>query len=157
VNRRLEDEVVGSRDCDFFPPSLAESYSRDDRAVIRSSEAIVDKSELVQNPHGSCDWFCTTKLPLFDNDGRAVGGCGITREVTKMTLSNVRFLSWEPVITTLLSDHASSLDSASMAWSVSLSVSQFNRQFRKRLRASLRNYLPIFASRRKVICSPPPS
>jgi PAS domain S-box-containing protein len=141
VRATREDEVIGSRDSDFFPADLAENYMRDDREVIRSSEPIIDKVELVRNPDGSIDWFCTTKLPLFDRKGLAIGVCGITRDVKKMNTNNARFMSWAPVLETMLNDYAQPLSTAALATKVSLSVSQFNRQFRKKFHTTPRAYL----------------
>jgi PAS domain S-box-containing protein len=141
VRATREDEVIGSKDSDFFPADLAENYMRDDREVIRSSEPIIDKVELVRNPDGSIDWFCTTKLPLFDRRGLAIGVCGITRDVKKMNTNNARFMSWAPVLETMLNDYAQPLSTASLASKVSLSVSQFNRQFRKKFHTTPRAYL----------------
>jgi PAS domain S-box-containing protein len=136
-----EEEVIGARDSDFFPADLAENYMRDDREVIRSSEPIIDKVELVRNPDGTIDWFCTTKLPLFDKRGLAIGVCGITRDVKKMNTNNARFLSWAPVLEIMLNDYAQPLSTAALAAKVSLSVSQFNRQFRKKFHTTPRAYL----------------
>ena len=136
-----EDEVIGAKDADFFPADLAENYMRDDREVIRTSEPIIDKVELVRNPDGSIDWFCTTKLPLFDRKGLAIGVCGITRDVKKMNTNNARFMSWAPVLETMLNDYAQPLSTAALASKVSLSVSQFNRQFRKKFHTTPRAYL----------------
>jgi PAS domain S-box-containing protein len=141
VRASREDEVIGSKDSDFFPADLAENYMRDDREVIRSSEPIIDKVELVRNPDGSIDWFCTTKLPLFDRKGLAIGVCGITRDVKKMNTNNARFMSWAPVLETMLNDYAQPLSTAALASKVSLSVSQFNRQFRKKFHTTPRAYL----------------
>jgi AraC-like DNA-binding protein len=114
---------------------------RDDREVIRSSEPIIDKVELVRNPDGTIDWYCTTKLPLFDKKGLAIGVCGITRDVKKMNTNNARFLSWAPVLEIMLNDYAQPLSTAALAAKVSLSVSQFNRQFRKKFHTTPRAYL----------------
>ena len=141
VRATREDEVIGAKDSDFFPADLAENYMRDDREVIRSSEPIIDKVELVRNPDGSIDWFCTTKLPLFDRKGLAIGVCGITRDVKKMNTNNARFMSWAPVLETMLNDYAQPLSTAALAAKVSLSVSQFNRQFRKKFHTTPRAYL----------------
>jgi PAS domain S-box-containing protein len=141
VRAGREDEVIGFRDSDFFPAEMAENYMRDDREVIRSSEPIIDKVELVRNPDGSIDWFCTTKLPLFDKKGLAIGVCGITRDVKKMNTNNARFLSWAPVLEIMLNDYAQPLSTAALAAKVSLSVSQFNRQFRKKFHTTPRAYL----------------
>ena len=136
-----EDEVIGARDADFFPADLAENYMRDDREILRTGEAIIDKVELVRNPDGSIDWFCTTKLPLLDRKGTPIGICGITRDVKKMNTNNARFLSWAPVLEIMLNDYAQPLSTAALAAKVSLSVSQFNRQFRKKFHTTPRAYL----------------
>lgn len=141
VRRNGEDEVIGATDSDVFPAGLAESYMRDDREVLETSRAIVDKAELMKNPDGSIDWFCTTKLPLLDEQGVAIGICGITRDVKKMNTNNARFLCWEPVLTTMLNEYATPLQVPDLARRVSLSVSQFNRQFRKRFHTTPRAYL----------------
>jgi PAS domain S-box-containing protein len=141
VRRAAEQDVVGRRDVDFFPASLAESYMKDDREVLATSRPIIDKAELMRNPDGTSEWFCTTKLPLLDEQGLAIGVCGITRDVKKMASNNARFLSWEPVLETLLNDYASPLQVPMLARRVSLSVSQFNRQFRRRFHTTPRAYL----------------
>jgi PAS domain S-box-containing protein len=139
--RASEDVVIGARDCDFFPESLAESYARDDRQVLRFSQPIIDKAELVQNTDGSTDWFCTTKLPIFDKENRVIGVCGITRDVKKMNAHNAQFLSWAPVLETFINDYASPLQITALAEKLDLSVSQLRRRFRKRFATTPRAYL----------------
>lgn len=141
VQAKTEDEVIGARDSDFFPANWAENYGRDDREVLRLGAAMVDKAELVRNPDGSVDWFCTTKLPLLDASGRAIGICGIMRDVKKMATNNERFLSWAPVLELILNDYAAALETSDLARVMALSVSQFNRQFKKRFHATPRVYL----------------
>lgn len=141
VRASSEADVIGARDADFFPANWAENYTRDDREVLRFGQGIVDKAELVRNADGSVDWFCTTKLPLLDESGRAVGVCGIMRDVKKMTSNNERLLSWSSVLEMMLNDYASPLGTALLAQKAALSVSQFNRQFRKRFHSTPRAYL----------------
>src|SRR5450755_403811 len=109
VRRSREEEVIGAKDSDFFPANLAENYMNDDRLVLRSGATIIDKVELMRNPDGSIDWYSTTKLPLLDRKGVAIGVCGITRDVKKMNSTAARFLSWAPVLETMLSDYAEPL------------------------------------------------
>ncbi len=141
VRRTREDEVIGAKDSDFFPANLAENYMNDDRLVLRSGTAIIDRVELMRNPDGSIDWYCTTKLPLRDHAGVTIGVCGITRDVKKMNSTAARFLSWAPVLETMLSDYAEPLSSADLASKAALSVSQFNRQFKKKFHTTPRSYL----------------
>jgi PAS domain S-box-containing protein len=141
VGRTREDEVIGSRDSDFFPASLAENYMNDDRVVLRSGEPIIDRVELMRNPDGTIDWYSTTKLPLRDRKGVTIGVAGITRDVKKMNSTAARFLSWAPVLEAMLSDYAEPLSAADLASKVALSVSQFNRQFKKKFHTTPRSYL----------------
>lgn len=141
VGAAREEDVIGARDSDFFPPSLAESYTSDDREVIRSGLALVDKAELVRNPDGSIDWFCTTKVPLRDREGRTIGVCGIMRDVKEMNTNNARMLSWAPVVETMLNEYEKPLETAMLARKVALSISQFNRLFKKRFHTTPRAYL----------------
>lgn len=141
VRRTREDEVIGAKDTDFFPASLAENYMRDDRIVLRTGQPILDRVELNRNPDGSIDWFSTTKLPLVDRNGVTIGVCGITRDVKRMNSTTARFLSWAPVLEAMLSDYAEPLAAADLASKVRLSVSQFNRQFKRKFQTTPRSYL----------------
>src|SRR5699024_2547099 len=62
-------------------------------------------------------------------------------DVKKMTTNNERFLSWAPVLEMVLKEYASPLETSDLAQAVSLSVSQFNRQFKRRFHVTPRAYL----------------
>ena len=141
VHAATEADVIGKRDHDFFPRGLAENYARDDRSVMESNQALIEKAELVRHADGSVDWFCTTKLPVLDAQQRAIGVCGITRDIKQLSTSNARSTAWEPVLDIMLNQYASPLDTASLAARVGLSISQFNRQFRRRFHTTPRAYL----------------
>jgi len=141
LGRTREEEVIGFRDSDFFPPSLAENYMNDDRVVLRSGEPIINRVELMRNPDGSIDWYTTTKLPLLDKKGNTIGVAGITRDVKKMNSAAAHFLSWAPVLEAMLSDYAEPQAAEDLASKVGLSVSQFNRQFKKKFHTTPRSYL----------------
>ncbi len=141
VRRTREDEVIGAKDADLFPASLAENYMRDDRLVLRTGQAILDRIELNRNPDGSLDWLSTTKLPLLDRTGAVIGVCGVTRDLKRASATSARFLSWAPVLEAMLCDYAEPLAAADLAQKVRLSVSQFNRQFKKNFRTTPRSYL----------------
>ena len=134
-------EIVGARDFDFFPSDLAESYARDDREVMSSCQPLVDKIELVRRRDGASDWFCTTKLPLLDARGVALGVCGITRDLKKTGSHAARLTSWAPVLESMMTDYELPLSTEALARKMGVSESQFRRRFRKELGMSPRTYL----------------
>lgn len=149
VNRAFADlvraeslqAVLGARDYDFFPSDLADSYARDDREVMSSRQPLVDKVELVRRPDGATDWFCTTKLPLLDAQGQALGVCGITRDIKKMGSNVARLMSWAPVLESMMADYELPLSTEALARKMGFSESQFRRHFRKKFGMSPRTYL----------------
>ncbi len=141
VGKTREDEVIGLTDADFFPASLAENYMSDDRVVLRSGASIIDRVELMRNRDGTVDWYSTTKLPLRDRNGMTIGIAGITRDLKKMNSTASRFLSLAPVLESMLNHYAEPLSVPEMAAKLGLSVSQFNRQFKKKFHTSPRSYL----------------
>ncbi|MCH6256295.1 AraC family transcriptional regulator [Puniceicoccaceae bacterium K14] len=71
--------VIGKTDYDFSPDFLADGFCTDDQSVIASGKPIHNKIELVPNEHGSLDWLCTTKIPLFDKSDKVCGVAGVAR------------------------------------------------------------------------------
>lgn len=141
VQAKREEEVLGLRDSDLFPRHLAESYMNDDQTVLTSGVPMVDKIELVRNPDGSSDWYTTTKLPVHGRTGERIGIAGITRDLKKMNVNNERFLSLAPVLEAIASGYAHPLPIASLAEKAALSVSQFDRQFKKKFKITPRRYI----------------
>jgi transcriptional regulator GlxA family with amidase domain len=58
-----------------------------------------------------------------------------------MNTTNARFLTWAPVLETMLNDYAQPLSTDFLAAKMCLSVSQFNRLFRKKFHTTPRAYL----------------
>jgi AraC-like DNA-binding protein len=142
VGASAEAGVIGARDSDFFPPNLAEAYTRDDHAVMSSGQPIVDKAELVPGGNGGVDWCCTTKLPLVDGLGRVIGLCGITRDMkSRMHVAEGTSATWTQMIEVMLNDYPKAIEMSDLAQRVGLSVSQFNREFRKRFLTTPYAYL----------------
>jgi PAS domain S-box-containing protein len=141
VHASREEDVLGTRDGDFFPRHLAENYTRDDNSVMLSGDPMIDKVELVRNPDGSINWYNTTKLPVRSRTGVVIGIAGITRDLKKMSSGHTRFLALAPVVETILSEYAQPLSVSSLAAKASLSVSQFDRQFRNKFQTTPRRYI----------------
>jgi len=79
LGHRLEEELIGKEDFDFFPQRLAENFRRDDEEVLRTGEPRLNIVELFFNPQGIPDWFITNKMPVRDRRRRVIGVMGTTQ------------------------------------------------------------------------------
>ena len=76
------DEVVGKTDFDIFSRSHAAAAFEDERRVIETGEAVVDKVERETYRDRPDAWVSTYKFPLRDERGSIVGTWGISRDIT---------------------------------------------------------------------------
>jgi PAS domain S-box-containing protein len=75
-------DAVGKTDLDFYPPAEAERYLADERAVIRTGEALINKEEESFDQGGRTRWTLTTKVPLQNAQGEVVGVVCTGRDIT---------------------------------------------------------------------------
>lgn len=78
-----EEEVIGKKLSDFFPPAFVEQFARDDQAIIEKGEILLNREEQLVDTNGKKRWHSTTKVPLRDNEGIIVGLVGISRDITE--------------------------------------------------------------------------
>ncbi|RKU17244.1 hypothetical protein C6500_15745 [Candidatus Poribacteria bacterium] len=91
INRSLADwfglknpaEAVHKTDFDFFTREHAQQAYQDEQDVIESGKPIEAKQERETWPHEQDTWVSTTKVPIRDREGRIVGTCGISRDITE--------------------------------------------------------------------------
>ena len=76
------EQVVGKTDFDFFPRELAEQYYCDERHVVESGEALLNREERMRDPEGDEIWLLTTKVPVKDPEGKVVALVGISHNIT---------------------------------------------------------------------------
>jgi PAS domain S-box-containing protein/putative nucleotidyltransferase with HDIG domain len=76
------EEIVGKSDFDFFPYDQAKKMFEDDNYVLRTGKPIVGKIERTLLPDGSWNQVITTKIPMYDREGKIIGTMGITRDMT---------------------------------------------------------------------------
>jgi transcriptional regulator GlxA family with amidase domain len=96
---------------------------------------------LLSRRDGSRDWFSITKLPLVDDSGLIAGLCGVMRLLNQSAAPEITSAPWARVIDVILTGYREPLPISALAARASLSVSQFNRQFRKRFDTTPHRYL----------------
>ncbi len=77
------EKVMGKTVYDFFPPAVAAKFQEDDEHVVSTGEPIVNREEVVVSDSTAVRWISTTKVPLRNRDGKAVGVIGIGRDITE--------------------------------------------------------------------------
>jgi PAS domain S-box-containing protein len=92
------EDLRGKTDFDYFPGELAEQFMADEKRVLMTGEALINKDECSQGADGKELWTLTTKVPLKDKGGVLLGIVGINRDVTafRKTQEEVRILARFP-------------------------------------------------------------
>jgi PAS domain S-box-containing protein len=76
-------DLLGKTDFDFYPKELARGYYEDEQQVMRNQTAMFNREEEFLNGNGNPVAVLTTKVPLFDKDGRVSGIAGVGRDITE--------------------------------------------------------------------------
>jgi len=82
LGAKTEEETLHKTLDAFFPPEEAEIYLKDDREVIATGKAVIDKQEPLYLANGELRWLTTTKIPIMEN-GQVAGVVGISRDITE--------------------------------------------------------------------------
>jgi two-component system sensor histidine kinase/response regulator len=83
----LPEDLIGQKDEDFIPQSLADHFVEDDRQVMESGIPLVDREESNVDAEGHPLWMLTSKIPLRDSDGKLMGLVGIGRNITRQKVA----------------------------------------------------------------------
>lgn len=77
------EEVTGKTSFDFFEPDLAQRFTEEDDAVIRTGHPIINREDQIVDRGGRPRWHATTRVPLRNSAGAIEGLVGIGRDVTE--------------------------------------------------------------------------
>ena len=78
-----EAEVIGKTDLEVFSNEIGMRGYKDDMAVLRNEQPVINHEEDFIDPNGNQCWLYTTKMPLRDEDGNTIGLVGIGRNITE--------------------------------------------------------------------------
>lgn len=134
-------DIIGRTDHDFSPAELADHFVRDDRTVMRTGKSIANRMELVPNSDGSISWHLTSKVPIRDAKGTVIGLAGITRDLSKASISLNRYGAMSAVMEHIERRYHEPVTVEELAELVHLSVSQFERRFKNLFQVTPMKYL----------------
>ncbi|HEY2574658.1 MAG TPA: response regulator [Verrucomicrobiaceae bacterium] len=77
-------EVIGKTDFDFFDRDLAQRSFEDEQEVMQTGASITGKEEKKRLLDGREGWALVAKIPLRDADGRIIGTCGVSKDITRL-------------------------------------------------------------------------
>ena len=80
VTRHSRELALGKGDLELFPGSVGEQFFANDKRVMESQQ-VAQIEEILDSPDGRRH-FVSCKFPLYDEEGRVNGLCGMTTEVT---------------------------------------------------------------------------
>jgi PAS domain S-box-containing protein len=78
------EQAIGKTDFDFQPPDRAREFYEDEQRIMRTGEALINKTERQVLSSGIVAWTSTTKAPLRDAEGTVIGLVGINRDITEL-------------------------------------------------------------------------
>jgi PAS domain S-box-containing protein len=77
------EDLIGRTDFDFFPREFVAGFYENEQSVMQTAQPMFDREESVGvDAANQPRYLLTTKVPLFDNEGRVVGIAGIGRDIT---------------------------------------------------------------------------
>lgn len=125
-------QIVGLSDFDFSPVHIAKQFAVDDKKVMHG-EVVNNRLEMNNTKSGDIAWFTTSKRPLLDEQGKAIGSYGISRhlEKTSLVLSGMDALK-EPVAY-VRKNYMQDIRLKELADITHLSISALERRFKKYL------------------------
>ncbi len=97
------ERLIGKTDFDFYPRRMAEEFAADERRLMETGSSIVNKEE-PKVVDGQTRWILTTKVPLFDDRGKATGIVGVGRDVSSLKEAQEALAGSEDRYRTLVED-----------------------------------------------------
>ncbi|HXB60399.1 MAG TPA: PAS domain-containing sensor histidine kinase [Candidatus Acidoferrales bacterium] len=76
------EDLIGKRDCDFFSDEHAGLALEDEQKIMQTGVPVIGKVEKETWPNGRVTWAITTKMPLYDENGKIAGTFGVSKDLT---------------------------------------------------------------------------
>ena len=96
-------EIIGKSDFELAWSGTADRYRADDKRIMEQGSTKLNFDEPQSRPDGSLLWLRTSKLPLWDREGKVIGVIGTYEDITerKVAEDRVKFLAFYDALTEL--------------------------------------------------------
>lgn len=78
------EQILGKTDFDFYTKEVAEMFHADDKQILDTGKAVINKEEMGFDKEGNIKIRSTTKVPFTDENGKILGLVGIGRDITQL-------------------------------------------------------------------------
>jgi PAS domain S-box-containing protein len=81
---KSREDILGKSDFDFYPKDVADIFWKDDKHILETGDAVINKEEIGFDKEGNIRVRSTTKVPFVDENDKIIGLVGIGRDITKL-------------------------------------------------------------------------
>ncbi|MDP2890024.1 MAG: PAS domain S-box protein [Bacteroidota bacterium] len=83
-----ESDVLGKSDLELFNTETGYRGYEDDLIVIENGKPIINREKIFVDKNGEKRWLLTTKIPIYNANGKTSGLVGIGRDITEQKKAN---------------------------------------------------------------------
>ncbi|MEO5807067.1 diguanylate cyclase [Devosia sp.] len=102
-------DMRGKTDFDILPPENAGKFFAEEQELLRTGVGTFDHEEMVPDNDGNERWFTTSKTPLYNPRGDALGLVGVTRDITRQKAIDKELLDSRDQLSFLLTEMSDGL------------------------------------------------
>ncbi len=84
IGLNSEEESIGKTDLELFPGEIGERGFADDMQIIESGNPVINREDQFFASDGTEKWLLTSKLPIYDLNGKINGLVGIGHNITEL-------------------------------------------------------------------------
>lgn len=124
-------ELIGKTPAEALGPELGVSYEKQDQAVLRTGEPVINQLELHVYPNRSVGWCLTNKHPLRDDQGVVTGLAGVSQDLRAPDRHHEEFQKLQSVIAHTENHLADPPDIKTLSAIAKMSPFQLDRRMRQ--------------------------